>query len=159
MVDVVLNHLGYDLTEKFIGFGPFSNSKYLHPDCVIVDWNNQWQLENCRVCGLPDLDQDQEYVRNTLLEWLSSTVKKYQFDGVRIDAAIHFPKWFGGLVSQATGVFTIAEIMKPELSYLSEYSKYYHSLLNYPSFFEARRVFGEKAPMHNLKKVEMKYFT
>ena len=61
MVDVVANHIGYVPTDKktkiedFSGVWPFHDESYYHDNCQITDWENQWQLENCRLCGLPDL--------------------------------------------------------------------------------------------------------
>ncbi len=35
-------------------------------------------MENCRLCGLPDLDQDHEFVREFLLSWVKRIVDKYK---------------------------------------------------------------------------------
>jgi len=39
----------------------------------------------CRLGNLPDLNQSNSFVSNTLRSWVSSTVSKYQFDGIRVD--------------------------------------------------------------------------
>ena len=43
------------------------------------------QVEFCRLAGLPDLDQENSYVANTLTAWIQNTVETYGFDGIRID--------------------------------------------------------------------------
>ena len=43
------------------------------------------QVEYCRLANLPDLDQSNDFVRTTLGQWVQNTVKKYGFDGIRID--------------------------------------------------------------------------
>ena len=58
MVDVVVNHMGYD--DKF-GYKlnvPFNDSIYYHEYCPITDYDfdhNQFRVENCWLAGLPDL--------------------------------------------------------------------------------------------------------
>ena len=70
MVDVVANHVSYvplleatdpetgEVTklEDFSGIHPFNDAKYYHDSCEIHDWEDPYQLENCRLCGLPDLN-------------------------------------------------------------------------------------------------------
>ena len=60
MVDVVANHVAYvsDENNKVEDFGlinPFNKAEYYHDDCEITDYDDPWQMENCRLCGLPDL--------------------------------------------------------------------------------------------------------
>lgn len=56
MIDVVANHVGYlDGATDFSGMSPFSEDEHYHEDCEIEDWGSQWQRENCRLAGLPDL--------------------------------------------------------------------------------------------------------
>lgn len=43
------------------------------------------QVEVCRLANLPDLDQNNDFVRNTLLQWIKNTIQKYDIDGIRID--------------------------------------------------------------------------
>lgn len=43
------------------------------------------QVEYCRLCDLPDLDQENSFVASTLINWVNATVSKYGFDGLRID--------------------------------------------------------------------------
>ena len=75
MVDVVPNHVGYlPAADEFSAVEPFNDASHYHEDCEIRDWNDQWQLENCRLCGLPDLAQENEFVRTQLLEWVTRLV-------------------------------------------------------------------------------------
>lgn len=61
MVDVVINHSGYMKYDevkkdfKYLDIVPFNKKEYYHPLCEINDWYDPWQLENCWLCGLPDL--------------------------------------------------------------------------------------------------------
>ena len=66
MVDVVANHVGYVSNNDFSSIKPFNDKSHYHKDCEINDWYDRWQLENCRLCGLPDLAQEHPFVRNYL---------------------------------------------------------------------------------------------
>jgi alpha-amylase len=54
MVDVVANHIAPVGTD-FSKINPLNKAEHYHSDCSINDWNNQWQVENCRLSGLPDI--------------------------------------------------------------------------------------------------------
>ena len=62
-------------------------------------------MENCWLSGLPDLDQNNEFVRSYLKEWISETVSRFDFDGIRIDTVPHVPKPFWTEYGEAAGVF------------------------------------------------------
>ena len=98
MVDVVANHAGYldEMDKGFEGIKPFNKEEYYHEDCEITDWSNRWQMENCRLAGLPDLDQNHDFVRSKLKEWVKWLVYTYEFDGIRIDTLGHVSKEFWG---------------------------------------------------------------
>lgn len=90
MADVVYNHVGncaggaYD----YSCITTFPKAEYYHPDCDI-DYNNEWSVMNCRIAGLPDLNQSVSFVNQTLLNWTTWYVNNYTFDGLRIDTVKH----------------------------------------------------------------------
>lgn len=51
------------------------------------------------------MNQDNDYVRQYLKDWVSNTVKTYGFDGIRIDTIPHVPKDFWDEYGKASGVF------------------------------------------------------
>ena len=61
MVDVVANHVGPVGTD-YSQINPFNSADHYHDYCDITDWNNQWQVENCRLAGLPDLNTEHSFV-------------------------------------------------------------------------------------------------
>ena len=94
MVDVVANHVAFTADgegepEDYTRINPLNKLEYYHKACKIVDWNDKWQLENCRLCGLPDLNQDHPYVKSFLHKWVQKLVATYNFDAIRIDAVAH----------------------------------------------------------------------
>lgn len=93
MVDVVANHsapIGDDFGQLY----PLNKAEHYHSDCGINDWSNQWQVENCRLAGLPDLNQGNSYVRDYLKTWIHNLVRDFNFDGIRIDTIPEVPKDF-----------------------------------------------------------------
>ena len=95
MVDVVHNHVGAfdDPSEIY----PFNKMEYYHPFCLYeddpYDANNR---EMCRlgVPQLPDLDQTHPFVDNYLKTWINGFIKKYKFDGIRLDTVFHVDKHY-----------------------------------------------------------------
>jgi len=68
--------------------------EHYHSDCQIKNFGDQNQVENCRLANLPDLAQENEYVRGYLKDWIKKTVSTYNFDGIRIDTIPEVPKDF-----------------------------------------------------------------
>ena len=63
MVDVVFNHVGYVPEGKnFDGIVPFNQATHYHEWCEKTqsdyDTNNQINIEQCRLAGLPDLNTE-----------------------------------------------------------------------------------------------------
>ena len=73
MVDVVANHVACVGTD-YSRITPFNSAEHYHDICDIVDWDNQWQIENCRLCDLPDLKQENDWVTEKLLEWINDII-------------------------------------------------------------------------------------
>lgn len=127
MVDVVVNHSGYMKFDagkndwKYSEIVPFNKKEHYHTSCDIHDWGDTWQLENCWLCGLPDLAQEHPYVRQYLLNWVENLVKKYDFDAIRVDAIVHISKEFMGEFSNAAGVFQMGEVLKEEVEIVAPF--------------------------------------
>ena len=149
MVDVVANHVA-PVGEDFSQIYPLNQPYHYHKDCPINDWDNQWQVENCRLADLPDLDQSQSWVRKYLIDWIKYHVTKYGFDGIRIDTVPHIEKSFWTEYTQSAGVFSIGEVFNGNDGYLGPYQNTMDSLLNYGMYFTIRDVFGNGAAMSQI---------
>ena len=134
MVDVVANHVGPVGTD-YSKITPFNKAEHYHDRCDIKDWSNQWQVENCRLCDLPDLKQENSWVTEQLLNWIKDIVKKYNFDGIRIDTIMEVPKWFWDKFRSAAGVFQIGEAFDGRLEYVADYQNHLDSVFNYPLYY------------------------
>ena len=140
MVDVVANHVGPVGTD-YSQINPFNSADHYHDNCDINDWNDQWQVENCRLSGLPDLKQENSYVADTLINWVGDIVKKYNFDGIRIDTIMEVPKTFWDKFRESAGVFQIGEAFNGDISYVSDYQNHLDSVFNYPLYYTIQSSF------------------
>ncbi|CAE7915596.1 amy3, partial [Symbiodinium sp. KB8] len=75
------------------------------PSCQIQDWNNQPEVQHCKLSGLPDLNQTAPWVANNLTQWINSLVNTYGFDGIRVDTVPEVNKPFWKSFNQAAGVY------------------------------------------------------
>ena len=130
MVDVVANHMGRDTYENFT---PFNNSGYFHDYCVISNYNDQGNVEYCRITNdLPDVNTGDSGIRSTYQSWIKDLVSTYSIDGLRLDTVKHVEKDFWSGFTNAAGVFTIGEVFNGDPAYVGPYQGYVNSLVNYP---------------------------
>ena len=140
MVDVVANHVGPVGTD-YSQVYPFNSADHYHDYCDITDWTNQWQIENCRLSGLPDLKQENDWVTQTLLDWISNLISKYNIDGIRIDTIMEVPQWFWDKFRSSAGVFQIGEAFNGDISYVADYQNHLDSVFNYPLYYTIQSSF------------------
>ena len=140
MVDVVANHVGPVGTD-YSKITPFNLPEHYHDECQITDWDNQWQIENCRLADLPDLKQENEWVTEKLVDWIHELVETYNIDGIRIDTIMEIPKWFWDKFRVSAGVFQIGEAFKGDINYVSDYQNHLDSVFNYPLYYSIESSF------------------
>ena len=134
MVDVVANHVGPVGTD-YSRITPFNRAEHYHDYCIINNYQDPWQAENCRLCDLPDLKQENDWVTQKLVDWIADIVKKYNFDGIRIDTIMEVPKWFWDKFRAAAGVFQIGEAFDGRLDFVADYQNHLDSVFNYPLYY------------------------
>ena len=62
MVDVVANHVG-PVDMDFSRIAPFNSNDHYHDKCEINNWNDDHEVQFCRLADLPDLNQENGWVR------------------------------------------------------------------------------------------------
>ena len=120
MLDVVANHVA-PVDLDFSQIVPFNDPDHYHSKCDINNWNDYNEVEYCRLSNLPDLNQDNQFVRDTLKQWVSDTVSTYGFDGLRVDTTPEVKREFWKEYAEAAGVFTIGEIFNSNVDYVASY--------------------------------------
>ena len=154
MVDVVANHIagiGTDLSKLGI-INPFNQKEHYHNYCPI-HWGDTTSEENCWLFDLPDLNQENPWVRQELKNWIKWMVDTYDLDGIRIDTCIEVPKTFWGEFAKASGVFSMCEAFdgNNNLSKVASYQNYLDSTLNYPFSFTIRDGFMYNRSLYGIR--------
>lgn len=88
-VDIIINHMSAQrsLSEAVIGTGnstadlktknytavPYNHNDF-HTSCTIDNWNDPFQVRNCELVGLHDLDQSSEYVRKKIVDFINDMI-------------------------------------------------------------------------------------
>ncbi|KAI9702084.1 MAG: hypothetical protein M1836_001428 [Candelina mexicana] len=141
MVDVVVNHFGYNGagdTVNYTQLHPFDKQEYYHPYCLISDYSNQDNVEDCWLgdtqVSLPDLKTEDSLVTEIYYSWIHDLVANYSIDGLRIDTVKHVDKAFWAGFNSAAGVFCTGESFNYDASYTCAYQNYLDSVLNYPMY-------------------------
>ncbi|EGG15229.1 putative alpha-amylase [Cavenderia fasciculata] len=162
MLDVVANHIGpvgYDYTT----INPFNQDEHYHDcsscpsQCTISDFNDQPQVEICRLAGLPDLDQNNTFVRETLVSWIHNITQFYGFDGIRVDTVPEVQQDFWSDYCQAADMYSVGEVYNGDVQYVAPYQQYLDGLLSYPLFFVLRNVFEQQQSMYNIQSMMQQY--
>lgn len=151
IADAVLNHMAEGV--DFDAFPHFGWDDFHHGG-PIRDDEDEWELENRDLEGLPDLRQESAHVRHQL----EAYVDKYAdlgVDGLRWDAVKHMPAWFfreyANPWAQARGLFTVGEVLHGSVSYCEEYLETGMSVMDYPLYFTMReRAFHSEGDLSTL---------
>ncbi|KAJ5112036.1 hypothetical protein N7532_000081, partial [Penicillium argentinense] len=143
MVDVVANHMGYNgagSTVDYSVFDPFDSSSYFHSYCLISNYDDQTNVEDCwlgdTTVSLPDLNTELSSVQTIWYEWIADLVSNYSIDGLRIDTVKHVQKSFWPDYNSAAGVYCVGEIFDGDPSYTCDYQSYMDGVLNYPIYYQ-----------------------
>uniref|UniRef100_W8BYH3 Alpha-amylase n=2 Tax=Ceratitis capitata TaxID=7213 RepID=W8BYH3_CERCA len=99
-VDVVFNHMTgdnvnargtggstADPSNKSFPAVPYSNLDF-HPTCSINNYNDKYEVRNCELVGLKDLDQSKSWVQDRVVDFLNHLIS-LGVAGFRVDAAKH----------------------------------------------------------------------
>ena len=150
ILDAVPNHMGGG-KEDIPTYNLFNKNEYFHLDmpginCSNWDKYNQTIVENCAIYGMPDLKQENDFVKNTLIDWLKKTLNDYGFDGVRYADVPNVPKWFWGNFTVAANTYTLGIVgvdssNEKDTQYVAGYEQYMDGVGNYPLYYAIRESF------------------
>lgn len=154
VADVVLNHVAPD--------HPWtrdpSKKDWFHTFGGIQDYNNQWQVEQGDLGGLPDLNQENPAVYEYLLNNTAGWVKELDLDGVRLDAVKHvskdFWKRFVPDLRERAGkpdLFVLGEVLHGDVGYVADYQRNgIDYVFDIPMYYSMRDVFGNDSSCKEL---------
>ena len=145
ILDAVPNHMAGELNIST--FIPFNKTEHYHIDipglnCSEWDDSNQTFVENCSIWGMPDLAQENTYVKETLISWLKSMIDDYGFDGIRYADVRNVPKWFWNNLTYAVeGMYTLGVFDNQDTAYVASYQQYMDGVADFPLFYQLRNSF------------------
>ncbi|KAJ5622772.1 hypothetical protein N7490_011377 [Penicillium lividum] len=167
MVDVVANHMvrlpknhkfvssfvqGYDgagTSVDYSVFNPFDSSSYFHSYCLISDYDDQSNVEDCwlgdTTVSLPDLDTTLTSVQTIWYDWVAALVSNYSIDGLRIDTVKHVQESFWPDYNDAAGVYCVGEVYDGDPAYTCPYQDYLDGVLNYPIYYQLLYAFEDSS--------------
>lgn len=144
ILDIVLNHVAP--THPWTS-DPAKES-WFHKDGGIKNWNDQEEIENGSLAGLPDLAQENPEVANYLIEMSRWWIDQTGIDGFRLDTARHVPRWFWERFSREIkaaypGFFLLGEVWNPDPKYLAKYQQAgLDSVTDFSTYYAIRDVFA-----------------
>ncbi|WNB90647.1 alpha-amylase family glycosyl hydrolase [Bacillus sp. NEB1478] len=145
ILDFVVNHTGYNhpwLQDP-------SKKNWFHPELEITNWDDQKNVENGWLAGLPDLNTENPATRKYLLDAAQYWIKETDIDGYRLDTVKHVPKDFWKEFSRKVqetkpDFYLIGEVWHNDPRYIAEYNKAgIQSFVDYPLFNEMVKAFRE----------------
>ena len=161
ILDVVPNHTADYLepgataysSEDYQPAAPFNNPDWYHHNGDITDWNDEWQVLNCDLGGLDDINTDHPDARAAIKDVYKKWVEDTGADAVRVDAARSVDKQFLAEFEAELGVPSFGEIFVGDVDYVSEFQDYEWGVLDFPLFFQAREAFAHDASFYNVKNI------
>lgn len=150
-LDYIVNHTGYNhpwTTEKldwYHGYGDLTNDK------------DQFQLENHRLAGLPDLNTENAQVKAYLFENALFWIRETGVDGFRLDTVKHVPHEFWNefqyvIKSEYPDFILLGEVFNKSISVMeSYYETGIDSLTNFSMYYGIKDTFKKYGDANRLK--------
>ncbi|MBQ7528706.1 alpha-amylase [bacterium] len=134
-----------------------SKHEWLHHNGGVTNWNDQWQVENCDLCGLPDINQSNpetyEFLLNNTLWWIKETGA----DGIRLDAVKHidhqFWQKFSADIKEKMGedFLVLGEVLHGDPNVVSNYQRDgIDSLFDMPLYYTIRDTIAKDGSARNI---------
>lgn len=150
-LDFIVNHTGYNhpwtktKEDWYHGFGDLTNDR------------DQFQLENHRLAGLPDLDTENPEVKAYLFDNALYWIRETGVDGFRLDTVKHVPKDFWNefqyvIKSEYPQFILLGEVYNKSVSVMeSYYQTGIDSLTNFSVYYGIKDTFKLYGDANSLK--------
>ncbi|NJK49937.1 cyclomaltodextrin glucanotransferase [Candidatus Gracilibacteria bacterium] len=122
ILDIVCNHSSPDVSgskgelyDDGVKIADFNNDEknWYHHYGEVQNWEDEWQVQNCELCGLATFNENnseyRNYIKAAIKQWLDRGV-----DALRVDTVKHMPIWFwqeftGDMYAHKPDVFIFGE--------------------------------------------------
>lgn len=155
IVDLVVNHTGDQ--DSWVNDPAYKDWFHAHVD--ISNYNDQKEVENGWLAGLPDLNQDNPAVSKYLIDMAKWWIQQTGIDGYRLDTMKHvsvtfWQKFISEIKKEYPDFYTIGEVYDGDIKYVSGYQNTGVSgLLDYPLYYAINDVFKNGSPEYKLEDV------
>jgi alpha-amylase len=152
IVDLVVNHTGY--LHPWVGEPQYEN--WFHDRGNITNWNDQQEVEEGKILGLPDLNQANPEVKRYLIDMAKWWIRQTGIDGYRLDTVKHVAKTFWKEFSREIkkefpDFYLIGKVYDGRPAYVVEYQKAgFDGLVDFPLYYAINDVFGGSRPAESL---------
>ncbi len=166
MLDMVLNHVGYDhpwvvQPENWVEKGYqhwFHPRSFTDESSKIQNWDNQTELENKELAWLPDLAQENPQVYSYLMDVSRYWIVNTGCDGFRLDAVRHIPEWFWKRYNRdirdfaGKDFYLIGEVFSGDPHHISRYDDCgFDALFDFPFYFRVIEAIAQNDSIQNLQ--------
>lgn len=154
MLDIVVNHTGYGapmaVDPKF--------RDWFHHNGNITNWDDQYQLENHDIHGLPDFNTENPAVLDYMVDVWTRWAVRTGVDGYRVDTVKHVPKGFWSKFNTALASRTksdfllLGEVLNGDAGYVGAYTREgrFDTVFDFPMYFTLQDVFAHGKSMRRL---------
>jgi alpha-amylase len=152
IVDLVVNHTG----AQNPWVGDPAHAGWFHDAGSITDWNNQTEIENGRLSGLPDLNTENPEVRKYLVDMAKWWIRETGFDGYRLDTVRHVPKSFWEefvreIKKEYPSFYFLGEVFSGDAGYVAGYQQTgIDGITDFPMYYAINDVLGGANPATQL---------
>lgn len=135
IMDLVINHTGS--LHPYV----YDKPEWFHRRASIDDWNNQSQVENGWLAGLPDFDQSNPEVMAYLIDMAKFWIRETGIDGFRLDTVKHVQKEYllaftEAIKQEYPDFYLIGEIFDGRAPFIESYSQTgIDGFLDFPMYY------------------------
>jgi len=148
MFDFVVNHTG--VMHPWVSEPKYAD--WFHKKENILDYNNQQEVEQGWLSGLPDLNQENPEVEKYLIDMAKWWIEETGIDGYRLDTVKHVSKDFWKDFSQAIkkdypDFYLMGEVWSGGIGYVAGYQNTgLDGLVDFPMYYRISETFKDFRP-------------
>lgn len=152
VLDYIVNHTGYDSPW----LSDADKSDWFNPNKAISNWKDKEEVEKGWLAGLPDLNQENDDVKNYLIENALWWIEETGIDGFRLDTVRHVPHAFWQefsetIKSKYPEFFLLGEVWDANTNTLESYHQVgIDSITNYSLYAGIENGFNSMPNMFSL---------
>lgn len=152
MFDLVVNHTG--VMHPWVSDPKYAG--WFHKKENILDYNNQQEVEQGWLSGLPDLNQENPEVEKYLIDMAKWWIKETGIDGYRLDTVKHVSKDFWKDFSRAIkkdypDFYLMGEVWSGDVGYVAGYQNAgLDGLVDFPMYYRISDTFKDFKPATGL---------